>query len=208
MNTKERTGSIDWQTVRAHVKRAEIALKEALNPSPERAKAIMDARARALSQVPAPARPPGVGVDVVLFGLGKECYAIEARFVREVVRFSDYAPVPGTPEFIVGVTNLRGVSLAVVDLRRFFNVPQKGVTDLSRIIVLGTTQVEFGILADEAHGQIELTVNDILPVPDEVSGIGRAYLRGVTGEALIILDGAALLGDQRLIIGNEKESGI
>lgn len=206
-STPRPSGPLDWSAIRARMERAEAAVQEALNPSPERARAIMDARARALSQVPAPARPPGARVDVVEFGLGKERYAIEARFVREIVRLTDYTPVPGTPEFIVGVTNLRGVVLAVVDLRRFFNVPPKGMTDLSRVIVLGTAQIEFGILADEAYGQIELAAGDILAPPGEVSGIGRAYLRGVTREALIVLDGAALLGDQRLIVGNEREPG-
>lgn len=207
-NIKRRSGTIDWQAVRARLKQAAVATEEALNPPPDRAKAIMDGRARALAQVPAPSRPPGAHLDVVLFGLGRERYAIETRFIREVVRLADFTPVPGTPDFVLGVTNLRGVVLAVVDLRRFFNITPKGLTDQSRVIVLGTERVEFGILADETHGQMDLATEEILDPPSEVSGIGRAYLRGVSREALIILDGTALLGDERLIVGNERKSGI
>lgn len=207
-NTPRSRGPIDWQAVHARLERAEAALAEAQNPSPERAKEIMDARARVLAQAPIPARPAGAGVDLTLFALGKERYAIETRFVREVVRFADYTPVPGTPEFIVGVTNLRGVVLAVVDLRRFFNVPQQGLTDLSRVIVVGRERIEFGILADEAHGQIDLAADDILAPLGDVSGIGRAYLRGVTEEALIVLDGNALFKDRRLMAGETREAGV
>jgi purine-binding chemotaxis protein CheW len=199
-DTKRRGSPIDWETVRTRLQRIEAAAEEMLNPSPDRAREIMDARARALAQVPVSSRPPGSHLEVVLFGLGRECYAIETRFVREVVRLTDFTPVPGAPDLIVGVTNLHGAIVAVVDLGRFFNVPRKGLTDLSRVIVLGTQDVEFGVLADEAYGQMALAIEDILTPPEEVSGAGRASLRGVTEEAIIVVDGAALLADERLFI--------
>jgi purine-binding chemotaxis protein CheW len=199
-DTKRRGSSIDWQMVRTRLQQIETTAEEMLNPSPDRAREIMDARARALAQVPASSRSRGSHLDVILFGLGRERYAIETCFVREVVRLTDFTPVPGTPDLIVGVTNLRGAVVAVVDLGRFFNVPRKGLTDLSRVIVLGTEKVEFGVLADEAYGQMDLAPEDILTSPDEVSGAGRASLRGVTREAIIIVDGAALLADERLFI--------
>src|SRR5471032_258555 len=108
-DVKPAAAGIDWQAVRKRLDRADAAVEEAFNPSPAHAKAIMDARARRLAPMPAASRPPDANVSVVLFGLGRERYAIEARFVREVVRFADFTPVPGTPEFVVGVANLRGM---------------------------------------------------------------------------------------------------
>ena len=64
----------------------------------------------------------------------------------------------------------------------------------------GLADVEFGILADEAYGQLELGAADILTPPGEVSGIGRSYLRGVTKEAVIMLNGAALIADEKFFI--------
>jgi purine-binding chemotaxis protein CheW len=191
---------IDWAAIHARMERAEAALSEALNPSPLRAKAIMDARARALAQVPAPAQPSGVRIDVVEFCLGRERYAIETCFVHEVIRFVDYTPVPEATESIIGVTNFRGTVLPVVDLCRLFNIPRQGLTDLSRLIVLGEKRIEFGILADEARGRTEISTADILPDLDDVSRISRIYLRGLTREALIILDGSALLARHGLPI--------
>lgn len=206
--TKSRRRSpIDWDLARERLARARTATEEVLRPSPERARQIMDARARALARVPGEERPAGVRIDVVKFALASERYAVETRYVREVVRFVDFTPVPGTPDFVVGVTNLRGSVLAVIDLGRFFSVPRKGLTDLSRVVVLGEGRAEFGVLADEALGQAGLAAADILEPPGEVSGIGRAYLRGVTREAQIVLDGAALLRDQRLFVQDERDAG-
>src|SRR5471032_2992343 len=204
-NLKSAGDGIDWPAVHRRLERADAAMEEAFNPSPAHAKAIMDARARRLAPIPEVSRPPGANVGVVLFGLGRERYAIETRFVREVVRFADFTQVPGTPKFVVGVANLRGTVIAIIDLHRFFNIPRKGVTDLSRVIVLGIDRVEFGILADLADGQTEIAVADILPPPGKMAGIASSYVRGVTREALIILDGMALLADERLTVDQTQQ---
>ena len=200
-NVKSAGAGIDWQAVHTRLEQADAAMEEAFNPSP----AIMDARARSLAPMPAASRPPGANVGVVLFGLGRERYAVETQFVREVVRFADFTPVPGTPEFVVGVANLRGMVIAIVDLHRFFGIPRKGVTDLSRVIVLGVDRVEFGILADVADGQTEIAADDILAPPGKIAGIASTYVRGVTREALIILDGMALLADERLTVEQTQQ---
>jgi purine-binding chemotaxis protein CheW len=199
-DVKPAAAGIDWQAVRKRLDRADAAVEEAFNPSPAHAKAIMEARARKLAPMPEALRPSEANVGVVLFGLGRERYAIETRFVREVVRFADFTPVPGAPEFVVGVANLRGTVIAIIDLHRFFNIPRKGVTDLSRVIVLGIDRVEFGILADLADGQTEIAADDILPPPGKMAGSASSYVRGVTREALIILDGMVLLADERLTV--------
>ena len=205
MSAPIRLVAFDWQAVRTRLDKADAALEEAFNPSPAHAKAIMDARARRLAPKQAAARLPVASLGVVLFGLGRERYAIETRFVREVVRFADFTPVPGTPDFIVGVTNLRGTVMTIVDLHRLFKIPRRGVTDLSRVIVLGVDRVEFGILADQASGQAEIAADDVLAAPGKMAGIAGSYLRGVTREALIILDGRALLADERLTIDQTQQ---
>lgn len=206
MNTGSRQPRrpVDWSAIRVRLERAEAGLEEALQPSPERGKAIMEERARILSQVSPQPVAPGTSISVIEFGLGKERYAIEVAFVREVVRLVDYSVVPGVPEYIVGVTNLRGFVLPIVDLRRFFDIAIKGLSNQSRVIVLGAGQVEFGVLADEAYGQLELGADDILAPPGEPSGIGRSYLRGVTRDAVVMLNGAALIADEKFFIRESR----
>jgi purine-binding chemotaxis protein CheW len=202
-----RTGDLDWRQAHARLARAARALREALEPSPERARAILQERARALARPPAEKPADSELLPVVTFTLGNEHYALEARHVREVVRFTEYTPVPGTPAFLVGVFNLRGEILAVIDLRKFFGVAEKGVTDLSRILVLGGDRPEFGVLADAVAEVVALRAGEVLEPPETVAGIGREYLRGVTRDALIVLDGAVLLQDGRLFIDQADETG-
>lgn len=196
----KKRGPIDWQAVRERMARTEAALTKALVLSPERAKELMDERARALARQAGEGIAAGEMLEVLTFALGREHYAIEARFVREVTRLVEFTPVPSAPEFIVGIINLRGEVLAVVDLRKFFDGEKKGLTDLSRVVVLGTAEAELGVLADSVYALDHLPAASILDAPESVAGIGRQYLRGVTREALIVLDGAALLEDKRLVV--------
>jgi purine-binding chemotaxis protein CheW len=107
----------------------------------------------------------------------------------------------------VGVTNLRGDILAVFDLRRFFGLPPGAVTELARVLVLGDDRAEFGVLADEVHEVRALRTGDLLDAPASVAGVGREYLRGVTEEALVVLDGDVLLRDSRLFIDWREGAG-
>jgi purine-binding chemotaxis protein CheW len=195
----------DWREFHERLARAQQALAEAERTAPERARVILQDRARALARAPAPAPQAGEVLDVVVFILAGESYAVEAAYVREAVRLTDYTPVPGVPDFLVGVINLRGEIVAVIDLRKFFGMAARGVTDLSRVLVLGAGRAEFGILADAAHEVMALRKEAILEPPASLTGAGREYLRGVTEDALIVLDGATLLQDGRLFIDQKAE---
>jgi purine-binding chemotaxis protein CheW len=196
-----------WQQLRRRLAQAIAATEESLQLSPERARAVMQERARSLARLPAePERTAGV-MQLAVFTLADERYAIETRFIREVVRLTEYTPVPGGPEFLVGVINLRGEILAVIDLRKFLGVAPQGVTDLSRVLVLGGERAEFGILADTADEILTLRTDQLHEPPATVAGIGREYLRGVSAAALIVLDGTVLLQDSRLIIDQADERG-
>jgi purine-binding chemotaxis protein CheW len=158
---------------------------------------VLEARARQLARVlDEPARA-GEVLELVGFVLAGKRYGIESRFVREVARLSRFTPVPGTPAFVVGITNLRGEILALFDPRQLLGVAADGVTDLGRIVVLGEHRREFGLLADAAS-EILYVPGASLARTDALSA--RAYLRGVTPDGVIVLSGEALLSDPRLTI--------
>jgi purine-binding chemotaxis protein CheW len=158
---------------------------------------VLEARARQLARVPDAPLRAGEVLELVVFVLAGERYGIESRFVREVARLTRFTPVPGTPPFVLGVTNLRGEILALFDLRHLLGVVPEGVSDLGRIVVLGEHRREFGLLADAA--------NEMLCVPgaslaQTETAWGRAYLRGVSPEGVIVVSGEALLSDPQLTI--------
>ncbi len=203
--TTDRTKSLDWQQVRQRLARA-VAAEDGSRLTPERARAVLEERARLLARVPAPAARAAEVVEVVTFGVAGERYAVAARYVREVVRLTEPTRLPGTLDYVAGIVNLRGEIVAVFDPRPFFGLTSGGEAKPSRILVLGGDRVEFGLLTDAVHEVLPLRMEDIWPPSDTVAGPGREYLLGVTADALVVLDGAKLLQDRRLFIDVGEES--
>lgn len=130
------------------------------DPTAEHA-AILESRARALAQVAADENDMETA-EVVLFRLAHEIYGIETANVREVYPLKDLTPLPCVPDFVAGIVNVRGQVLSVIDLKRFFELPQQGMTDLNKVIVLADNVMEFGVLADaiiEARNCLETNCN-------------------------------------------------
>ena len=160
----------------------------------------MDERARALAQVPERAPDTKEILEVMTARLANERIAIETRFVREVYRPGEITPVPGSPPFLVGVTNLRGEVLAVMDLREFFGLPAAETAERPQMVVVGLDRPEFGLVVDEIYEVAKLRIGEVLEPPGSVAGLSRDCLRGVTADALLVLDGHMLLTDRRLYV--------
>ena len=167
---------------------------------PERARKILEERARVLARPPPAEVRAADQLELLVFSLSGETYALETRTVREVARFADFTAVPGASPFLLGVTNLRGEILPVFDLRRLAGIAPKGLTDLSRLLVLGEDREELGLLADEVREVKTMRREEVLDPPEELAAIGRGLLLGVTKEAVIVLDGQGLLHDPRLFM--------
>lgn len=160
-------------------------------------------RAVALSKEPDKKTGSGSVTEIVEFTLAEENYGIESAFVREVYPLKDFTQLPGVPSFILGIVNVRGNIIAIVDLKKFFNLPEKGLGELNRVIILHNDQMEFGILADSVIGMRVIQDEEVLPVPHTITGIGEEYLKGVTRDRLIILSADILLRDNNIIV-NDK----
>ncbi len=161
---------------------------------------ILKARAMALARpIAREVRAEG-RLDVVEFLLAHERYAIESRFVAEVFPFGDLAPLPGTPAFVVGIVNFRGRVLSVLDLKVFFQLPVKGLNDRNRAIVLRSERMEFGILIDALNCTRRIAPDSLQEALPTLSGIREKYLKGVTADAVVVLDGGKLLADAALVV--------
>ena len=143
-----------------------------MNPSPDEsdvsaAAAILKARARALAQESAPQLEMETALEVIEFGLAHERYALAAAAVSEVHPLEELTPVPCTPPFIRGLVNVRGRIFPVIDLKKFFDLPEQGITDLHRILLVQTADMEFGLLADTIAGVRKIPLAAIQPSPGE-----------------------------------------
>ena len=138
----------------------------------------------------------------VTFQLDDETYGIDVMQIREVLRSPEISPVPGAPAFVLGIINLRGNVVAIIDTRSRFNLPPREVDDASRILILEAGDYVVGFLVDSVSEVAELRNENIECAPD--TGSSRAasrFIRGLYNRAeglLILIDAARLLSDDEL----------
>ncbi len=195
---------LDWRAVHQRLDAARAATERAWTPDPEETKRTLAARARALAQEPEQAEPTAA-LEVVEFVLAHETYGVESSFVREIYPLTDLTPLPCTPAFVLGIVNLRGEIVSVLDLKKFFDLPEKGLTDLNKVIVLELEDMHFGILADAVTGLRRVPVAEIQPPLPTLTGIREKYLKGVTSERTVVLDAVKLLTDEKIVVQEEAE---
>jgi purine-binding chemotaxis protein CheW len=195
--------AIDWEAIHRRLAAAAAAISGSLDRNPEEARRVLEARARAA------ARPPvtpdnAERIEVLAFSLAGEAYGVETSYVGEVCQLKDLTAVPCTPPFVAGAMNLRGRILAVVDLRTFFGLPAKGLTELNRVIVLKGGDNELGLLADSVDGVRQVSVSDLQDGLPTLTGVREKFLKGVTGRMLAVFDGARLLSDDGLKVNEQQ----
>ncbi len=195
----QKTAAIDWDQVRQRVESARADAERVWAPEPEDAKRILKARATALAREPEKAQAADT-LELVEFLLAHETYAVESRHVREVYPLENLTPLPCTPAFVLGIVNLRGEILSVIDIKKFFDLPEKGLTDLNKVIVLQSDGISFGILADVILGVRRVPLSEIQPSLPTLTGIREKYLKGVTPESKVLLDAEKLLADEKIIV--------
>ena len=140
------------------------------------------------------------------FRLAQEHYALEDRWVQEVCPLKELTPLPCTPPFVLGIVNVRGRILPVLDLKKLFDLPEQGLTDLHRIILVRGNDLELGLLADVIVGVRSIPADSLQPSLPTLTGVRSDYLKGVTAERLVVLDLARMLADPKIIVHEEVEA--
>jgi purine-binding chemotaxis protein CheW len=113
------------------------------------------------------------------FGLGEYGYAINSLHVNEVLRCSEITPVPGSAYFILGIMNLRGNVVTVIDARRVFGLPALKHTPISRIIVVQIEDFALGILVDRVGEVVDLNKQAIEPAPFTSQHDSARFIQGL-----------------------------
>ncbi|MEG1209840.1 MAG: chemotaxis protein CheW [Leclercia sp.] len=131
------------------------------------------------------------GQEFLVFTLGDEEYGIDILKVQEIRGYDQVTRIANTPEFIKGVTNLRGVIVPIVDLRVKFNQGDVEYNDNTVVIVLNLGQRVVGIVVDGVSDVLSLTTDQIRPAPEFAVTLSTEYLTGL-----------GALGDRMLILVN------
>lgn len=172
-------------------------------PVDEERKKILIARAQALARQPEKEEVAAGRIEIVEFLLAYERYGIESSYIGEVYPLKDLTPIPCTPPFVLGVMNVRGKIISVIDMRKFFDLPDKGLSDLNKVIIVRDDTIEFGILADAIIGVRMLSLARLLPSLPTLTDIRSDYLKGVTEDRLVVLDGGKILSDRGIVVHEE-----
>jgi len=196
---------IDWAEIHRRLETGRAALERGLTPTAEEKKRVLKARGKALAREPAKDTGTGEQMEIVEFLLAYERYAVDSSFVREVYPLKELTPLPGTPAFVAGIINVRGQILSVVDLKKFFDLPAKGLTDLNKVIIVSDGQMEFGLLADAVPGARRIAPEEIQSGLPTLTGLRQEYVKGVTGQRLVILDVAQILADPGIVVRDDTQ---
>ncbi|EEX36727.1 chemotaxis protein CheW [Vibrio metschnikovii] len=135
----------------------------------------------------------------VTFQLEEETYGVNVMQVREVLRYTEIAPVPGSPDYVLGIINLRGNVVTVIDTRSRFGLMQGEITDNTRIIVIESERQVIGILVDSVAEVVYLRSSEIDTTPSVGTEESSKFIQGVSnrdGKLLILVDLNKLLSQE------------
>ncbi|PFG07810.1 MULTISPECIES: chemotaxis protein CheW [unclassified Marinobacter] len=137
-------------------------------------------------------------LQYVTFRLDDETYGINVMQIQEVLRYSEIAPVPGSPDYVLGIINLRGNVVTVIDTRRRFGLNDADITDSSRIVVMESADQVMGILVDSVAEVVYLKSSEIETAPNVGSEESARFIQGVcnkNGELIILVEFDKMLTD-------------
>ncbi|HYR59426.1 MAG TPA: chemotaxis protein CheW [Chthoniobacteraceae bacterium] len=196
----------DWEEIRRRLDTIRAAIVQSSARSPDEERRILKARAQALAKEPERGAAADETIAAVEFDLASERYAFPLSQVREVSVLRELTPVPCTPAFVLGIINVRGEIRTVIDLKKFFDLPAAGITELNKIIIIERGEMQLGVLADAIRGVSRILLSDLQPTLPTLTDIRADYLRGITSERLVVLDAAKILSDPRILVEERDEA--
>jgi purine-binding chemotaxis protein CheW len=175
---------------------------------PRNEHAILEERARLLARLPEKDAGAKTSLDLIAFHLGKEHIGVSTSLIYETQILSslNWSRVPCAPDFIKGAVNLRGHIYSIMDLAPFLGLPAHTLTEKAHILLarggrcVDGKEMELAFLTDDVPQSLELSIDQLNPVPDTVSKQLQGFLRGVTAQFLMVLDLDRLLSEPRLIV--------
>ena len=137
----------------------------------------------------------------VTFQIGNERYGVNVLQVQEVLKYTEITPVPGAPHYVLGIINLRGIVVTVIDTRKRFGLESKETDETSRIIFIEVKGHIIGMLVDSVAEVVSLQPSDIESTPNvsNEENDNAKYIQGVFSDSeniLILIDVEKLFTDE------------
>lgn len=134
------------------------------------------------------------------FLLEKELYAIDIKHVIEIIGIQPITEVPELPEYIIGIINLRGKIIPVMDVRKRFNKPFRPYNDRTCIVVIEVQEISVGLIVDSVAEVMSIPAQDVVELP-QVKKNSHRFIKGIGksgNEVKMLLDCDKLLNQHDL----------
>jgi len=157
--------------------------------------------AKSLPKAKTPGKEELKIVELIVFNLGGEEFAADIEQVREIIRRGTITPIPDSPDFIKGVTNVRGEITVVIDLKARFFLPGKREVESKHIVITEQEKNLYGLMVDEVTEVLRIPEKEIKSTPEIVTRIDRAYMSGVItleNRLVILIDLGKVLSEEEL----------
>ena len=146
--------------------------------------------------------------EFLVFSLGTEEYAIDILKVQEIRGYENVTRIANTPEFIKGVTNLRGIIVPIVDLRIKFDLEKVEYDDQTVVIVVNLSERVVGVVVDSVSDVMTLTPEQIKPAPEFGVTLSSEFLSGLGSledRMLVLVDIEKLLTSKEMALVEDAD---
>lgn len=127
--------------------------------------------------------------QLVVFSIGNESYGVDVESVESIIKVQEITRLPHAPEFVEGVTNLRGLVVPIMDLRKRFGLPTEEATRDTRIMIVNMNGTYVGMVVDAVTQVVRISTDAIEPPPSMAMTVNSTFIKGIAklDDILIIL---------------------
>ncbi len=190
-----------WGEIRRRIEQLDHPADNA--PPAEELAALWRRRAVELADAPDRDREAGELLTLVVLRWGADRYAVPITSVREILRVGRLTAVSTAPTFVLGVINLRGVIMTVLDLRVFFGLETGPVGDEARIIIAEGAGMVVGILVEQIEEIVDLPAAQVKPPLSPAKGLVEDYVVGIAAhgdQMVVLIDLEKVLSNPRIVV--------
>ena len=140
-------------------------------------------------------------IELVVFNMGDEEFAANIDQVREVITRGTITPIPDSPDFVEGITNVRGEITVAIDLKGGLSLQSPQAGEGKHLIITEQESSLFGLIVDEVTQVLRIPESQIRPTPEAVTRMKKVYVNGVItldDHLIILLDLSKVLSEESL----------
>jgi len=197
------SGGFDWRALFDRLEAFRSSLERGLTRDAGQRNEELRRRAAELARKPEAVADTGNAAEALVFAVGSERYAIAVEHIVEIQPLRQLTPLPGSPQWILGIVHLGGRILPVFDLLPILHKPDKGLSERDKVVVVRHGADELGVLATEVVGLQAIS----RPAADEsasaVPSGASPNVSFVTGDGVIVLDPDSLFLEGNLAPAEE-----